>query len=199
MDTTVTMSTANPEATTNSMKLTPPQLFFSVNVILQTMLRDVGGHFALAPAFARIPTDADAHFTQLVLVRLGKAADRVYGNGSREDNYLFVCGVGIKACGKCSRKKVRRIELAPGVKPDGIHLFFQDLRGAEIFSGCLHNTKTLRKPREHCGGHDAENSHAHDDFRQRKRALPLQSLASCNHGLESSSECWSQSIFNALE
>src|SRR5579862_7698418 len=133
--------TPMPEATRSSAAVKPACL--SVNVVLQTILRDKGRHASRPLHSTGIPCERNRHLPHIIRIIL---CDRRVGdnNAAAVTEPAIVCSRIIRRCetGWHVCVGIPSGDLGPVVKPDQFSLFQKDLCGSGILPIELHTLET---------------------------------------------------------
>src|SRR5207248_7474325 len=155
-------------ATSNSTSVRPAVRTCLVIVIVQSISRDQRGHPLLAQTRAVRP--GQSHRYQPVLVRItlthrcGVDLDRAVVNPAGRLNVGgIVSGVEGLRHGPVGH-------LVPRVKPDRLHLFLDDLSGAEVFPSGLNDGKTLTQSQVESREQPRHAQHANHHLYKREPA-----------------------------
>src|SRR5205807_2958532 len=122
-----------------------PRQRLLVDVIVKSILRDVGIHGARALKVPRLPIDRHGHQLKIVAISFCESA---WAEGHRSDISRAQCilsSLGIKIVCEALRDKTGGIDLWPRIEADDLHFFLQNLCGTEILAPGLHH----REPLEH--------------------------------------------------
>src|SRR2546425_6976130 len=137
--------------------------FVLVGVILESIAGNKGRELASARDAAGGPGEINGQHSQVILVRI---ADRRGGNRHRAvvSQPGRIGPGGIIDLGEGRGDETGGIDLVPTVEPDGLDLFQDDLRGAEVFARHPHGKETGGDASQqgHAGG--ADHPHANRDL-----------------------------------